>query len=71
MTGNTGLQGVLSVVQQGQCETIADSVQLIRFDLGATDVKALSEVERGYMLHNRVLRPAMVVVGKGTDGSGK
>jgi molecular chaperone GrpE len=28
--------------------------------------KVLSEVQRGYMLHDRVLRPAMVVVGKGT-----
>jgi len=27
--------------------------------------KVLSEVQRGYMLHDRVLRPAMVVVGKG------
>ncbi len=29
------------------------------------DGKVLSEVQRGYMLHDRVLRPAMVVVGKG------
>jgi molecular chaperone GrpE len=28
--------------------------------------KVLSEVQRGYMLHDRVLRPAMVVVGNGT-----
>ena len=28
--------------------------------------KVLSEVQRGYMLHDRVLRPAMVVVGRGT-----
>jgi molecular chaperone GrpE len=38
------------------------------------DGKVLSEVQRGYMLHDRVLRPAMVVVGKGTGeekGSGK
>jgi molecular chaperone GrpE len=28
--------------------------------------KVVSEVQRGYMLHDRVLRPAMVVVGKGT-----
>jgi len=27
--------------------------------------KVISEVQRGYMLHDRVLRPAMVVVGKG------
>lgn len=27
--------------------------------------KVLSEVQRGYMLHDRVLRPAMVVVGNG------
>jgi molecular chaperone GrpE len=30
--------------------------------------KVLSEVQRGYMLHDRVLRPAMVAVGKG-DGN--
>jgi molecular chaperone GrpE len=30
--------------------------------------QVISEVQRGYMLHDRVLRPAMVVVGKGTDG---
>jgi len=29
--------------------------------------KVLSEVQRGYMLHDRVLRPAMVVVGKGKE----
>ncbi len=29
--------------------------------------KVLSEVQRGYKLHDRVLRPAMVVVGKGTE----
>ena len=29
--------------------------------------KVISEVQRGYMLHDRVLRPAMVVVGKGGD----
>jgi molecular chaperone GrpE len=35
--------------------------------------KVLSEVQRGYMLHDRVLRPAMVVVGRGKseEGSGK
>ncbi len=39
--------------------------------------KVLSEVQRGYKLHDRVLRPAMVVVGKGEktepgeEGSGK
>jgi molecular chaperone GrpE len=31
------------------------------------DGKVLSEVQRGYKLHDRVLRPAMVVVGKGND----
>ncbi|HUF53472.1 MAG TPA: nucleotide exchange factor GrpE [Dehalococcoidia bacterium] len=30
--------------------------------------KVISEVQRGYMLHDRVLRPAMVVVGNGTGG---
>ena len=40
--------------------------------------KVLAEVQRGYKLHDRVLRPAMVVVGKGKEepkteeeGSGK
>ena len=36
--------------------------------------KVLSEVQRGYKLHDRVLRPAMVVVGSGRgeeEGSGK
>ena len=37
--------------------------------------KVISEVQRGYKLHDRVLRPAMVVVGKGKaeeeEGSGK
>lgn len=36
--------------------------------------KVISEVQRGYKLHDRVLRPAMVVVGKGAgeeEGSGK
>ena len=35
--------------------------------------KVISEVQRGYKLHDRVLRPAMVVVGKGKEqepGSG-
>lgn len=31
--------------------------------------KVLSEVQRGYMLHDRVLRPAMVVVGRGTGNA--
>src|SRR4029453_295809 len=30
--------------------------------------KVISEVQRGYKLHDRVLRPAMVVVGKGKPG---
>jgi molecular chaperone GrpE len=32
--------------------------------------KVISEVQRGYKLHDRVLRPAMVVVGKGTKQTG-
>lgn len=32
------------------------------------DGKVISEVQRGYKLHDRVLRPAMVVVGKGQPG---
>ena len=33
----------------------------------------MSKTQRGYKLHDRVLRPAMVVVGKGAaeEGSGK
>jgi molecular chaperone GrpE len=31
------------------------------------DGKVIAEVQRGYMISDRVLRPAMVVVGKGTD----
>ena len=30
--------------------------------------KVISEVQRGYLLHDRVLRPAMVVVGNGEGG---
>jgi len=30
--------------------------------------KVVAEVQRGYLLHDRVLRPAMVVVGKGKEG---
>ena len=33
--------------------------------------KVLSEVQRGYKLHDRVLRPAMVVVGKGGEEEGR
>ena len=33
--------------------------------------KVLAEVQRGYKLHDRVLRPAMVVVGKGKEETGK
>ena len=33
--------------------------------------KIISEVQRGYKLHDRVLRPAMVVVGKGQEETGK
>jgi len=31
--------------------------------------KVVAEVQRGYKLHDRVLRPAMVVVGKGEEGT--
>ncbi|MCH7617043.1 MAG: nucleotide exchange factor GrpE [Chloroflexi bacterium] len=33
--------------------------------------KVISEVQRGYLLHDRVLRPAMVVVGKGSGDEEK
>ncbi|MCH7522549.1 MAG: nucleotide exchange factor GrpE, partial [Chloroflexi bacterium] len=33
------------------------------------DGKVLTEVQRGYKLHDRVLRPAMVVVGKGKEAT--
>jgi len=29
--------------------------------------KVVAEVQRGYKLHDRVLRPAMVIVGKGKE----
>lgn len=35
------------------------------------DGKVLAEVQRGYKLHDRVLRPAMVVVGKSSGGESK
>jgi molecular chaperone GrpE len=35
------------------------------------DGKVLAEVQRGYKLHDRVLRPAMVVVGKGKGNEEK
>jgi len=31
------------------------------------DGKVVAEVQRGYLLHDRVLRPAMVIVGKGKE----
>jgi molecular chaperone GrpE len=33
--------------------------------------KVISEVQRGYVLHDRVLRPAMVAVGKGAAAEGE
>jgi len=33
--------------------------------------KVLAEVQRGYKLHDRVLRPAMVIVGKGKEEKGE
>ena len=33
--------------------------------------KVISEVQRGYKMHDRVLRPAMVVVGKGSSGQSR
>lgn len=33
--------------------------------------KVLAEIQRGYKLHDRVLRPAMVVVGKGKEENAK
>ena len=35
------------------------------------DGKVMAEVQRGYKLHDRVLRPAMVVVGKGKQEEAK
>jgi len=38
---------------------------------GADHVHLLAEHQRGYTLHDRLLRPAMVTVGKGpADGDG-
>ncbi|MCH8814505.1 MAG: nucleotide exchange factor GrpE [Chloroflexi bacterium] len=38
---------------------------------GEEDGKVVAEVQRGYMLHDRVLRPAMVVVGSGKKDEAK
>lgn len=38
---------------------------------GEEDGKVIAEVQRGYMLHDRVLRPAMVVVGSGKKDKDK
>ena len=50
--------------------------EAIQYSAGE-DGKVISEVQRGYKLHDRVLRPAMVIVGKGKaeekspEGEGK
>jgi molecular chaperone GrpE (heat shock protein) len=48
------------------CAVMAAGAAKIKGGMHAKDGKLLSEVQRGYMLRDRVLRPAMVVVGKGT-----
>jgi molecular chaperone GrpE len=55
--------GVKQIETEGQAfdPRFHEAVAHVEGDEG----KVVSEVQRGYMLHDRVLRPAMVVVGKG------
>jgi molecular chaperone GrpE len=55
--------GVKPIVTEGQ-EFDPRYHEAVAHVEGEND-KVLSEVQRGYKLHDRVLRPAMVVVGKG------
>lgn len=59
--------GVRPIESEGQAfdPRVHEAVAHIDGDEG----KVLSEVQRGYMLHDRVLRPAMVVVGRGTGNT--
>jgi GrpE len=53
---------------------MATGAARIKGGMRAKDGKVLSEVQRGYMLHDRVLHPPMVVASEGTteeEGSGK
>jgi len=59
------MNGVTPIETEGQAfdPRVHEAVAHIDGEEG----KVLSEVQRGYKLHDRVLRPAMVVVGKGTE----
>jgi molecular chaperone GrpE len=60
--------GVKQIETEGQAfdPRFHEAVAHVEGDEG----KVVSEVQRGYMLHDRVLRPAMVVVGKGRQDPG-
>jgi len=57
--------GVQPIKAEG--ETFDPSVHEAVAHADGEENKVISEVQRGYKLHDRVLRPAMVVVGKGSD----
>jgi len=57
--------GVQPIKAEG--ETFDPSVHEAVAHAEGEENKVISEVQRGYKLHDRVLRPAMVVVGKGSD----
>jgi len=57
--------GVKPIKAEG--ETFDPSVHEAVAHADGEENKVISEVQRGYKLHDRVLRPAMVVVGKGSD----
>ncbi len=56
--------GVTPIQTEGQ--QFDPSVHEAVTHVDGEDGKVLTEVQRGYKLHDRVLRPAMVVVGKGS-----
>jgi molecular chaperone GrpE len=61
--------GVKPIVTEGQAFDPRYHEAVAHVD--GEDGKVLSEVQRGYKLHDRVLRPAMVVVGKGGSNESK
>jgi len=57
--------GVQPIKAEG--ETFDPSIHEAVAHAEGEENKVISEVQRGYKLHDRVLRPAMVVVGKGSE----
>ena len=83
LAGLTWVDGVRLIHRKFQAVLEISGVQEIEAD-GATfdptlheavmfgegeEGKVISVVQKGYTLNGRVLRPAMVVVGKGTEGA--